>query len=366
MFSLYIAPANYVTGYDIIEKIGESAVRKTKKTVILYDNSVAHIVEKIALSFEKSGIDYKKELFKGECSHNEIERVAAIIKSGEFDSVTGAGGGKIMDTVKAAGFVAGVKVITVPTNAATCASWSSHSAVYTDGGIAYEYFNEYKNPDLLFLDKKIAASAPVRHLIAGIADTIAKWIETEVSSRNLVKTTTESEIALFLAKKCYDDMEKYGAKAVATVKKGEYSEEVDRVIESIIITAGLVGGIGGEACRAVAAHAVNNGFTVIPERYNNCMHGESVAFGNIVQMVLDKKEKTEIERVALLYKEIGVPLTMAEFGFDNLSEDELDRVVNRSIYSKDTMYNLPYKVEFEMAKAAFIEAEKILKEVNRK
>ena len=366
MFSLYIAPANYVTGYDIIEKIGESAVKKTKKTVILYDNSVAHIAEKVADSFAKSGIEYKKELFRGECSHNEIERVAEVIRIGGYDGVAGVGGGKIMDTVKAAGFVAGVKVITVPTNAATCAAWSSHSAVYTDNGIAYEYFSEYKNPDLLFLDKKVAASAPVRHLIAGIADTIAKWIETEVSSRALIKKTTEIEIALFLAKKCYDDMEKYGAAAVETVKKGEYSEEVDKVIESIIITAGLVGGIGGEACRAVAAHAVNNGFTVIPERYKNCMHGESVAFGNIVQMVLDKKERKKKKKLALLYKKIGVPLTMGEFGFDELSKDELDRVVNRSIYSKDTMYNLPYKVEFDMAKTAFIEAEKILNEINKK
>ena len=43
-----------------------------------------------------------------------------------------------------------------------------------------------------------------------IADTIAKWIETDVSSKKIVNKNTEVEIAVFLAKKCYEDMEKYG------------------------------------------------------------------------------------------------------------------------------------------------------------
>ncbi len=361
MLSLYIGPRNYVTGRGILNKIGEEVKKIAESVVLLYDKNVAEIEKNIEEYLNKSGIKYSAVEFGGECSYPEIERISEIVKAGNFDAIAGVGGGKIMDTVKAVGFSAKVKSITIPTNAATCAAWSSHSAIYTETGTAYEYFNFNKNADLLFLDKEVVAKAPVRHLIAGIADTIAKWIETDVSSKKIVNKNTEVEIAVFLAKKCYEDMEKYGEKAVNDVKNGIYTDEVDKTIETIIITAGLVGGIGGEACRAVASHAVNNGFTVIPSRYKNCMHGESVGFGNIVQLFLDNKEMEYIQNIINLYKRIGIPLSMEEFGYNDLSEDELDKIVNRSIYKNDTMSNLPYNITFEKVKEAFLKAEETLK-----
>lgn len=366
MLSLYIAPRNYVTGYDIMEKIGEHVKKIAKSLLVVSDVTVYSLLKEAFISFDKNGIKYTKEYFNGECSHSEIDRLKFLIEEGEYDAVIGFGGGKIMDTVKAAGYKAKVKIITVPTNAATCAAWSSHSAVYTDDGIAYEYFDIYKNADLLFMDKKVVAQAPVRYTVAGIADTLAKWIETEVSSRDIKNKNIETEIAVYLAKKCYDDCINYGRKAVADIKNGQYSDEVDKILESIIITAGLVGGIGGESCRSVAAHAVNNGFTVLPKLYSKNLHGEVVGFGNIVQMVLDKKSDEEIESLIKFYISTGIPCSLEEFGYDKITDEQLDKIANRSIFSKDTMGNLPYTVTHAMVKDAIREADSIVSKMKKR
>ncbi len=366
MLNLYIAPKNYITGYDIIDNIGEHIKKVAKSLLILSDDTVYSIMGRAFASFDKNGIKYTKEYFSGECSHKEIERLQSLIAENGYDGIVGFGGGKIMDTVKAAGYKAKVKIITVPTNAATCAAWSSHSAVYTDDGIAYEYFNIYKNPDLLFMDKKIVAEAPVRYTVSGIADTLAKWIETEVSTRDIKNKNIETEIAVYLAKKCHNDCMDYSKKAVADIKNGQYSDEVDKILESIIITAGLVGGIGGESCRSVAAHAVNNGFTVIPKLYNKNLHGEIVGFGNIVQMVLDNKEMEEIDSLIKFYIAIGVPCSLQDLGYGELTEKQIDKIANRSIFSGDTMRNLPYTVTHNMVKEAIKKANSIVEELKKR
>lgn len=359
MTNLLIAPKNYISGYNIIDKLGSEVKKIAKKVLVLSDEKVYKVVRKGLKSLETSEIIYTKENFNGECCFAEIDRITSLLKN-NYDAIIGIGGGKILDTVKAAGYKADVKIITVPTVAATCAGWSSHSAIYTDDGISYEYFNIHRNADLLFLDKKIIFEAPIRYIKAGILDTLAKWIETKSSTLNLENKNVATEIAIYLAKKTYKDMFEYAKLSLEDIEKQEYTKNVDIVIEDIIFTAGLVGGIGGEACRAVAAHAVNNGFTIYPEIYNKNLHGEVVGFGNVVQMLMDKRENKEIDELVKLYKEIEADVSLKDMGFENINETMLEKIVNKSLYKGDTIWNAPYKVEFEIVKKAILKADKII------
>ena len=92
-------------------------------------------------------------------------------------------------------------------------------------------------------------------------DTLAKWIETKSFIGGVKNKNTALESAVFFAKKCYDEILDLGEEAIKDIKAGNYTDRVDKMLEHNIFTAGLVGGIGGEACRAVAAHAMNNGLT---------------------------------------------------------------------------------------------------------
>ena len=131
------------------------------------------------------------------------------------------------------------------------------------------------------------------------------------------------------------------------------------MLEHNILTAGLIGGIGGEACRAVAAHAINNGLTALPKTYNSNLHGEVVGFGNLVQLILDG-EKEEALKIANFFRTIGAPATLEDMGYLNLSDSQMDKIINKALYKGDTMWNLPYKVDFDMIKKAILEANGLL------
>jgi glycerol dehydrogenase len=276
------------------------------------------------------------------------------------DVIVGFGGGKTMDTAKASGYDAKVKIATVPTIAATCAAWASHSAMYTPEGIAHSYYSIYKNADLVFMDKKITSEAPVRYIISGMVDTLAKWIETKAFTGPIKDKNVELEIAILLAQKCYREILEFGEKAINDVKNGIYSKEVDMMLEHNILTAGLIGGIGGEACRAVAAHAFNNGLTALPEIYNRNLHGEVVGFGNLIQLILDG-DVEEARKIAKFYKAIGAPATLEDLGFVGLDEEKLEKIINKAMYKGDTMWNLPYEFNFDLIKKVIVEANSLLR-----
>ncbi len=358
MLELLISPGKYVSGFDNIGKLGEEVKKVGNKALILVDKNIENIVYKGIESIKALG-ETEFTYFNGECSFEETNRITNLIIEKKCDVIVGLGGGKTMDTAKAAGYDARVKIVTVPTIAATCASWASHSAMYTEEGIAHSYYSIYKNADLLFMDKKICFEAPVRYIVSGMVDTLAKWIETKAYTGPIEDKNTELEIAIILAKKCYKEILEYGAKAVEDVKKGVYSKEVDMMLEHNILTAGLIGGIGGEACRAVAAHAINNGLTALPKTYNGNLHGEVVGFGNLVQLILDG-EKEEALKIAKFFRLIGAPATLEDMGYVNLSDSQMDKIINKALYKGDTMWNLPYKVDFDIIKKAILEANSLL------
>ena len=357
MLNLLISPGRYISGYDNIHELGREVKKIGDTVLVLLDENILDKIQGVLSSLAEN-VHIEQTYFNGECCHSEIDRIAELLKSKNIDVIVGIGGGKLMDTTKAAGYKGGSKIVTVPTIAATCAAWSSHSAVYTEQGIAYEYYDIHKNPDMLFMDKKIISSAPVRYLISGMVDSLAKWVETKAFTDGITEKNVELEIAMYIAKKIYDEIFEFGVKAVSDIKNGIYSKEVDCMIEHTILSAGLVGGVGGEACRAVAAHAVNNAFTVLFGRNRENLHGEVVGFGNLVQKVLDG-DRNEAEKLAKLYAELGAPVNLCDLNMGELDEVEFTKIVNRALYKGDTMWNLPYDVNFDMVKKAILEAEKI-------
>jgi len=61
---------------------------------------------------------------------------------------------------------------------------------------------------------------------------------------------------------------------------------VSQAVENIIEANTLLSGIGFESGGLAAAHVIHNGLTVLPETHDT-YHGEKVAFGVLVQLVLE-------------------------------------------------------------------------------
>ena len=65
-------------------------------------------------------------------------------------------------------------------------------------------------------------------------------------------------------------------------------------VEGCTLTAGLIGGIGGEKCRTAAAHAIHNAITQIVSAHKT-LHGEIVGVGILLQLRLEEtKNKNKL------------------------------------------------------------------------
>ena len=69
-------------------------------------------------------------------------------------------------------------------------------------------------------------------------------------------------------------------------------------VENVIEANTFLSGVGFESGGLAAAHAIHNGFTALPETHE-MYHGEKVAFGTLVQLVLENRsaERSEERRV---------------------------------------------------------------------
>ncbi|MEA2082306.1 MAG: iron-containing alcohol dehydrogenase, partial [Elusimicrobiota bacterium] len=115
--------------------------------------------------------------FNGECCKTEIARLVSRVRNHKSDFIFVFGGGKAMDTAKSVAAQTGRRLVALPTSAATCASFTSHSVIYGEKGNFLEEDRHFKCPDTLILADEILESAPKRLLFSGIADACAKYYE---------------------------------------------------------------------------------------------------------------------------------------------------------------------------------------------
>ena len=110
---IYQSPGRYVQGKGIVSSIAEETERLGSHALIIADEVVWNITEeKIKESFSaNNNVDFEYEVFKGESSEEEIQRIAKQYKEKNIDVVIGLGGGKALDTGKAVAFELKASVI---------------------------------------------------------------------------------------------------------------------------------------------------------------------------------------------------------------------------------------------------------------
>lgn len=118
-------------------------------------------------------------MFNGECSREEIQRIAALTESYQCEGIIGIGGGKVLDTAKAVAFYNHLESVMVPTVVSTDAPTSALSVIYSNEGEFDEYLFHPANPGMVIVDSNIIANAPVRLLVSGMGDALSTWFEAQ-------------------------------------------------------------------------------------------------------------------------------------------------------------------------------------------
>ena len=120
-------------------------------------------------------------------------------------------------------------------------------------------------------------------------------------------------------------------------------------IEACGLTAGLVGGIGGEKCRTAAAHAIHNAITQIITP-NKFFHGEIVGVGLLLQLRLEEmKNKNKladqsIKQLMVLMKELNLPTNIAQLGINVFENNNLEKIADFTFRDKSEIHFLPFEV----------------------
>jgi glycerol dehydrogenase len=293
-------------------------------------------------SLEESRIPFTVLTFAGECSTAEIERGKSAAREIGARTIIGAGGGKVLDTARAVASDLLLPVVTCPTIASSDAPCSALSVVYTEEGVFEQYRIYGRNPDLVLVDTQVIAESPARFLVAGMGDALATWFEAKVCAEAGVRNmrggaSTRSAVAL--AELCYKTLLADGCEALRALEEHQTTPSLERLVEANTLLSGL----GFESSGLAAAHAVHNGLTAAAGTHQY-MHGEKVAFGVIVQLMLEEQPEAVVNEVLGFSSSVGLPITLAGVGLENADGEILERIARRATAPGETIHNEPFEV----------------------
>lgn len=352
------APSRYIQGRNALGELTKYTENLGKKMLVLVSaGGQKRAAAKMEAAFAGSNSHFIWEIFGGECSKQEIERIRRRMEAEQCDLVVGIGGGKILDTAKAVAYYAHVPSVCVPTAASTDAPCSALSVLYSEDGQFDSYLFLPSNPDIVLLDTDMITAAPTRLLVAGMGDALATYFETRACHRsNAISCMggTVSKAAMALSELCYQTLLEDGVKAKLAVEVGACTQAVENIIEANT----YLSGIGFESGGLAGAHAIHNGLTCIEDTHA-MYHGEKVAFGVLTQLVLENVDDEELEEVLDFCASIGLPITLADLGISTLDHDQLRQAAALAAAESETIHNLPFTVTADDVYHALLAADAI-------
>lgn len=344
MKKVIYSPTKYIQGPNELAHICDYAIDLgiSGAYAIIDPFILTHYEETIQTSFKRQTISIHMDAFNGECSKNEINRIIENVKKDNLNVIIGIGGGKTLDTAKAVAHFSNLPVIIVPTIASTDAPCSALSVLYTDAGQFDRYLFLRNNPNIVIVDSLVISKAPTRLLVAGMGDALATYFEARACHRSNALTIsggTCSLAALNLAKLCYETLLVDGYQAKLSVTHQVNSKSLENIIEANT----YLSGVGFESGGLAGAHAIHNGLTVLKECHA-MYHGEKVAFGTLVQLVLENANKEEINEVLNFCRQLGLPTCFKDLGITHPTKEQLMAVATASCDPQDTLHNMPFEV----------------------
>lgn len=343
MLTTAIFPSRYVQGNGAFNHLGEELARFGKRTLALLDPFAD---DHLGAALDKAcqhQLECQRIRFNGECSDEEVARLAGVARQHLPDSIVGIGGGKSLDTAKALAHELNIPVAVVPTLASTDAPCSALSVIYTAEGAFKRYLFLPRNPDLVLVDTGIIAQTPARFLVSGMGDAMATWFEAEdcrIRGAGNMTGRPGPLTAYALARLCYDTLLEYGPLALHACQQ----QVVTPALEHIVEANTLLSGLGFESGGLAAAHAIHNGFTALPQTHSY-WHGEKVAFGVLTMLILSGRKPAIIDEAFTFSQRIGLPLTLADIGLANASDADLLKAAELACAEGETIHNEPFRVD---------------------
>jgi glycerol dehydrogenase len=360
--SVLLSPSRYVQGKNALAELGTYITKIGKNPVIVADDVVWGLVEEtVSTSFAGEDLPVKRVGFGRFATAKAVDELVELIESGSHDVIIAIGGGSAIDAVKASGFLAGIRWVSVPSAASSDAPTSALSVIYTEEGEFVEYRFFPRNPDLVLIDTQLVANAPVKFLVGGIGDALATYLEARATWRGQGSTMAggrPTHSAYALAKLSWELLWENALPALDAVR----AKTVTPALEAVTEANTLLSGLGFESGGLAAAHAIHTGLTAAPQTHG-LTHGQKVNIGSITQLVLEGAPTKEIEDFVEFTTRVGLPNTLTEIGLSNENTKELRAIAEAATVEGETIHAMPFPVNADMVYDALLAVEGISRRV---
>ncbi len=350
--------SNYVVGDNAYDQVPKICQTYGKKVVMIrgdhgYDKARPYLED----VFKDGKLVFFDPLYYGgACSYENIERLKKNKAVIEADMIFAIGGGRVIDATKFLGDQVDKPVFAFPTIASNCSPCTSVSIIYDQSG-AFIRPEFLKTPPICaFIHTKLLVEAPPKYLWAGLGDTYAKHYEASISARGEDLNHSLS-LGIHISKACSEAILKHGIEALQANKKGDLSDSFEQAALTIIVTTALVSILvtldHSPNYNSGLAHAIYYSLTTVPgfDRQKH-LHGEMVAFGVLILLLIDN-QKEEFDRVYAFNQKTKLPCRLADLDLD------LEKIsgVLEMVTQMDDIKKNPYPITVSMLKRAFEQLE---------
>lgn len=352
-------PLKYVQGKGALLKFEEEMGYMGQRWLFVCSNSgykACH--DQIEESFGDKDAYRRYEIFGGISSKGEIAKMQKIVEEDNIDAVVAVGGGSAVDTAKATAYYSGKKVVIIPTVAATDAPCTGLSVIYNDDGSFDKYLFYPENPAAVMVDTQVIANAPVKFLIAGMGDALGTYFEGRASIRTestSLEGTGITRAGLAIAELCYETLRDYSSQAITACENHVVTPAFENIVEACV----YLSGVGADNVNCAAAHSFYNGLTSLGG--HSASHGACVAFGTLVQLVLEGATQEEFEDVQGYCLEVGLPTTLAELGIT--TDEQIKQIAQAACVPGETIHNLAGDVTPDELYAAIVATDAMGKKI---
>ncbi len=323
-----VCPWRFVVGPDILPEIGLHGSWLGRKAFVLGGRrGLGAVREPILESLREHSVDYHVE--HGPQVDKTKPRVDELVRIGREQRVDFAivcGGGRTMDCGKAVARELGIPLVVVPTVASVNAAGTISSGIEEDEGPRRAW---YRGPDVIFCDTRVIVEAGARWLAGGMGDVLPFGAGLPIALemrrpgnaeaatlglRNAFPTVS----AELIGRATFDLVMAHGKRAYDAAVLGIPSDEVGKVCEAIFfcsaVSAPACGIVGGDHNLHLADH---------PRCTREILHGEYVAFGSLVNLILFGSPLVEIDQLLAFNRSVNLPTCFADFGLEDITHHEL-------------------------------------------
>lgn len=309
---MYLFPSRLVKEHGALA--GIAAMAAGKCAVVADAFIMKKYGAKPAASFDQAA---EKIIFAGEVTPAEFFRIKSLAAKSNIATLVALGGGKCMDICKLVKRdLPGIKLIAVPTSAATCAAFTSVAVMYDKTGFYMDTL-ETPAPDVVVIDYDVMEELPEGFFAAGAIDAISKYYETAAAIPRSDKSA-EALMALSSAKELKNSLSKIIRQKW---EKGLSPSDKCSLAELNIIYSGIVSCAGKTIPGGYIAHALANAATC-SKGAKEFLHGEQVGVALLVQEEALKNKKN-CGDIAELMKIMAMPQKFSQLG---VAENEMDEV----------------------------------------